>query len=51
MEPFAPFDVSQPCVVQDFPAVSIVIPCRDEERFLDGCLESLIANSYPQSLL
>lgn len=35
----------------DFPAVSVVIPCRDEEQFLEACLDSLIGNSYPQSRL
>jgi glycosyltransferase involved in cell wall biosynthesis len=29
-------------------SVSVVIPCRNEERFIGGCLTSLLANTYPQ---
>lgn len=28
--------------------VSIVIPCRNEERFIGACLESILANDYPK---
>ena len=27
--------------------VSIVIPCRNEERYIGRCLDSLLANDYP----
>lgn len=30
------------------PFVSIVIPVRDEERFIGPCLDSIIANDYPK---
>jgi glycosyltransferase involved in cell wall biosynthesis len=29
------------------PVVSIVIPVRDEERFIEACLESVLAQDYP----
>jgi glycosyltransferase involved in cell wall biosynthesis len=29
------------------PSVSIVIPCRNERGFIEGCLESIVANGYP----
>src|SRR5687768_11734867 len=29
------------------PFVSIVIPCRNESRFIRGCLESIVNNDYP----
>jgi len=28
--------------------VSIIIPCRNEENFVDMCLDSIIANDYPK---
>lgn len=30
------------------PNVSIIIPCRDEEKFIGMCLDSVLANDYPQ---
>jgi cellulose synthase/poly-beta-1,6-N-acetylglucosamine synthase-like glycosyltransferase len=27
---------------------SIIIPCRNEERFIESCLDSIIANDYPK---
>ncbi len=32
-------------------AVSIIIPCRNEEKFLAKCLDSIIANDYPKDKL
>jgi glycosyltransferase involved in cell wall biosynthesis len=29
------------------PRVSIVVPCRNEERFIGGCLESILSSGYP----
>lgn len=29
------------------PAVSVVVPCRNEESFIAGCLDSLLASEYP----
>lgn len=31
----------------DRPFVSIIIPCRNEERFIGPCLDSVLANDYP----
>ena len=33
---------------KDFPFVSIVIPCRNEEKFISKCLDSIIAQDYPK---
>jgi len=31
--------------------VSIIIPCRNEEKFIGECLDSIIANDYPKDKL
>jgi cellulose synthase/poly-beta-1,6-N-acetylglucosamine synthase-like glycosyltransferase len=33
------------------PFISIVIPCRNEQKFIGVCLDSVIANDYPRDLL
>lgn len=33
------------------PAVSIIIPCRNEEKFISKCLDSIIAQDYPKDKL
>ena len=33
------------------PLVSIIIPCRDEEKFISKCLDSVITNDYPKDKL
>ena len=33
------------------PFVSVVIPCRNEEKFIGKCLDSVIANDYPKDNL
>ncbi|GBD11053.1 putative glycosyltransferase EpsJ [bacterium HR23] len=35
----------------NFPLVSLIIPCRNEERFIGACLDSLLANDYPKDRL
>ena len=35
----------------NLPFVSIVIPCRNEEKFIGKCLDSIIANNYPKDNL
>lgn len=35
----------------DLPRVSVVIPCRDEVRFIASCLDGLGAFEYPQDLI
>jgi glycosyltransferase involved in cell wall biosynthesis len=37
--------------VKDLPFVSIVIPCRNEERFIENCLNSIIENDFPKERL
>src|SRR5437867_2966420 len=29
------------------PLVSIILPCRDEERYIAACLDSILATAYP----
>ncbi len=31
--------------------VSIIIPCRNEEKFIGKCLDSIVANDYPKDKL
>ena len=31
----------------DRPAISIVLPCRNEERYIGACLDSILATTYP----
>jgi len=33
------------------PYVTVIIPCRDEEKFINKCLDSIIANNYPKNRL
>jgi glycosyltransferase involved in cell wall biosynthesis len=33
------------------PLVSIAIPCRNEEAYIAGCLDSILASDYPQDRL
>ena len=33
------------------PYVTIVIPCRNEEKFIGKCLDSIVANDYPKDRL
>ncbi|MBI5713659.1 MAG: glycosyltransferase family 2 protein [Chloroflexi bacterium] len=33
------------------PTVSVIIPCRDEARFIRRCLDSIIANNYSKDML
>jgi glycosyltransferase involved in cell wall biosynthesis len=33
------------------PSVSVVIPCRNEEKHIEHCIRSIITNGYPQELL
>ncbi len=38
--------VASPPMIQPF--VSIVIPCRNEEAYIAGCLDSILAGDYPR---
>jgi glycosyltransferase involved in cell wall biosynthesis len=33
---------------KDFPLVSIIIPCRNEGKYIGKCLDSIIAQDYPK---
>ena len=35
----------------NFPKVTVVIPCRNEEKFIGQCLDSLIEQDYPKEKL
>jgi cellulose synthase/poly-beta-1,6-N-acetylglucosamine synthase-like glycosyltransferase len=35
----------------NLPIVSVIIPCRNEERFIGECLDSILANDYPKDRL
>jgi glycosyltransferase involved in cell wall biosynthesis len=32
----------------ELPFISIIIPCRNEERFIGSCIDSILANNYPK---
>src|SRR6476659_11104709 len=31
----------------DYPMVSIILPCRNEEKYIEKCLDSLLVQDYP----
>lgn len=33
------------------PFVSVIVPCRNEEMFIERCLDSIIANDYPKECM
>lgn len=35
-------------MAEEFPFVSVVVPMRNEQRFIERCLRSLMAQDYPQ---
>jgi glycosyltransferase involved in cell wall biosynthesis len=37
--------------MKNLPSISIVVLCRNEQGFIAGCLDSLIANDYPKDRL
>ena len=38
-------------VEDNLPYVSVIIPCRNEEKFIGRCMDSIIANDYPKDRL
>ncbi|HQU32177.1 MAG: glycosyltransferase family 2 protein [Planctomycetia bacterium] len=35
-------------MINNLPSISIIIPCRNEEKFISKCLDSIIAQDYPK---
>ena len=35
----------------NLPTVSVIIPMRNEEQYIGGCLESVINQDYPKELM
>ena len=35
-------------IEKDLPFVSVIVPCRNEEKFIGRCLDSIIANDFPK---
>jgi glycosyltransferase involved in cell wall biosynthesis len=35
----------------ELPLVSAIVPCRNEERYISQCLDSIVANDYPKDKL
>ena len=33
------------------PMISIIVPCRNEERYIESCLDSIVATTYPSDKL
>jgi glycosyltransferase involved in cell wall biosynthesis len=38
-------------VATELPFVSIIVPCRNERRYIAGCLDSIVRNDYPHERL
>src|SRR5438132_654611 len=36
---------------EHWPSVSVIVPCRNEEKFIASCINSLLANDYPSDRL
>ena len=36
---------------QPVPFVTILVPCRNEQAFITGCLDSILYNGYPSDRL
>jgi len=38
-------------MTNNFPLLSVIIPCRNEKKFIDKCLDSIIEQDYPKDNL
>ena len=45
------FDKKEACSLKDLPFVSVVVPVRNEEKFIGKCVESLLNGTYPKDKL
>ncbi|HIP92181.1 MAG TPA: glycosyltransferase, partial [Thermotoga sp.] len=45
------FDKKEACNLKDLPFVSVVVPVRNEEKFIGKCVESLLNGTYPKDKL
>lgn len=43
--------MSEGGIVEGLPRLSVIVPCRNEERFIAQCLESILRNDYPRDRL
>ena len=47
-----PEELDEPVkIVPLLPLVSIILPCRNEEKFIARCLDSIVANDFPKESL
>jgi GT2 family glycosyltransferase len=44
-------DMPQNLFMDEIPFISIIIPCRNEEKFIASCLDSIIASDFPKEQL
>lgn len=44
-------EMCEKVVENTLPMVSVIIPCRNEEKFIGVCLDSILANDYPKDRL
>lgn len=35
-------------MINEYPRISIIVPCRNEEQHIGKCLESIVRNNYPK---
>ena len=35
-------------ILDKHPFISVIVPCRNEEKYINGCLDSLISQDYPK---
>ena len=38
-------------IKENLPFISVIVPCRNEEKFIGGCLDSITGNDYPKDRL
>jgi glycosyltransferase involved in cell wall biosynthesis len=44
-------ELHDPPVEGELPLVTVLVPVRNEARFIESCLRSIVSNGYPESLL